>query len=118
MSTIAADRYSTVAYPWLNFSAFSMLVDQRLRHRLAGLVMAREAIQHLTRQQPALVELRRQLHEIPRGSGQAAVSDVLQQAVHRVAELVEQRPGIVQRDQDRLARRALHEVVVVRRRSA
>jgi hypothetical protein len=45
-------------------------VDERLRHRLAGLIMAREPVQHLARQQPLLVHLRGILHEIARGHRQ------------------------------------------------
>ena len=49
MSTSAAARYSTVAKPWLNFDARSIFVDELLRDRLAGLVVQREAVQHLGR---------------------------------------------------------------------
>ena len=79
------------------------LVDERLRHRLFRLVVAREAVEHLARQQPVLVQLRRELDEVARRARQARVAHVLQQAVQRVAELVEQRLGIVQRDQHGLA---------------
>ena len=40
------------------------LVDQRLRHRLAGLVVLGEPLQHLRRQQPILVHLARILDEV------------------------------------------------------
>ena len=49
------------------------LVQQRLGHRLAGLVMAGETLQHLRLFQPMFIELRRQFDEIARhiGAGQA-----------------------------------------------
>ena len=66
MSTSALARYSTVAKPWLKVAAFSIFADQRLRDRLAGLVVQREAVQHLGRRQPVLEELRRELDVVAR----------------------------------------------------
>ena len=65
--------------------------------------MPREAIEHLARQHPVLVDLRRELDEVARRRRQPRIRDVLQQAMQRVAELVEQRLRIVERDQHRLA---------------
>ena len=90
-------------------------VEQRLRHRLAGAGVARVFLQDLRHLQPVLVELRRQLDEIARhrGAGEQRIGDVRQQAVQRVAELVEQRAGVVERQQRRLARGRLGEIADV-----
>jgi hypothetical protein len=45
------------------------LVEQFLRHRLAGLVVQRVLFEHFRHGQPMLVELRRQLDEIARHGG-------------------------------------------------
>ena len=47
MSTNADARYSMVAKPWLKLRAALMRVEQLVRHRLAGLVVQRELLQHL-----------------------------------------------------------------------
>ena len=62
-----------------------------------------------------LVELRRQLDEIARhrGAGEQRIGHVRQQAVQRVAEFVEQRARVVERQQRRLARRRLGEIADV-----
>ena len=57
--------------------------------------MAREAIEHFPREQPSLVQLRRTFDVIARRYGEAAIPDVLQHAVERVAEFVEERLRIV-----------------------
>ena len=87
-------------------------VHQRLRHRLAGLVVAREALEDLRPVEPVLVELRGQLDEILQhaGAGDHRIGHVGQQPVQAVAELVEQRAGVVEGEQRRLARGALVEV--------
>ena len=76
-----------------------------LRHRLAGLVVQREAAQHLRLLQPVLVKLRRQFDEIGGdiGAGNFRIGDARQQAVQRVAEFVEQRARILEAEQRRLA---------------
>src|SRR5690606_36739769 len=91
-------------------------VDQLLRDRLARLVMDREALEHLGRREPVLEELRWELDVVARDgrARERRVLDGRREPVQRVAELVEERLRIVPRDQDRLARRALHEVRVVR----
>jgi hypothetical protein len=100
----------------LNFDAFD-LVDERLGHRLLGLVVLRELIEDRPREHPHLVDLRRVLDEVARRHGrEARVVDLRQEAVQRVAELVKQRLGVVEGDEHRLAGRALDEVVVVRRK--
>ena len=83
-------------------------VEQRFRHRLAGRGVARIFLQNLRHLQPVLVELRGQLDEIARhrGAGEQRIGDVRQQAVQRVAEFVEQRAGVVEGQQRRLAGRA------------
>ena len=56
---------------------------ERWRKRPAGLVMPCKAAQHLGLQQPVLVKLRRQLHEIAlhAGAGERGIGDIGQQAV-------------------------------------
>jgi hypothetical protein len=44
-------------------------VEQRLGHRLAGLVVPSEFLEHLAMHDPVLVELRRQLHEVALDAG-------------------------------------------------
>ena len=116
MSTIARRQVLDRRVALVELLAAYDLVDERLRHRLLRLVVPREAVEHLARQQPVLVHLRRDTRRSRAASpARPGYAHVLQQAVQRVAELVEQRLRIVQRDQHGLARRALHEVVVVRR---
>src|SRR5438552_10969079 len=50
----------------IEFSRSLDLVEQRLRHRLTGLVMFREVLQHFRPGRPHLVYLRRVLNEIAR----------------------------------------------------
>ena len=66
-------------------------LQQFLRHRLAGLVMPREAPQHVGLLEPVLVELRRQLDEVggDAGAGNLRIGDGGEEAVQRVAEFVE-----------------------------
>src|SRR5271167_5235908 len=54
------------------------LVDQRLRHRLAGFVMEREAAQQLRLQDPMLEDLGGKLNEVAgdMGAGDARIDDV------------------------------------------
>ena len=77
MSTSAAERYSTVAKPWLNCGRALDPLDQAARDGLPGLVMQREAAQHLRREQPALEQLRRELDVVARdrGAGEGRVLD-------------------------------------------
>ncbi len=115
MSTSAEATYSTVEKPWLKLRAFLMRCSELLRHRLAGLVVEREALQHLRHHQPVLVELRGQLDEIARDAGarDRRIGDVGQEPVQAVPELVEQRARIVERQQRRrafLASREVHHV--------
>ena len=90
-------------------------LQQCLRHRFAGLVVQREAAQHLGLLQPVLVKLRRQLDEIggDAGAGNFRIGDVGQKPVQRVAELVEQRARVVEAEQRRLAVRGFGEVADV-----
>ena len=83
--------------------------QQLLGHRRAGPVVPGKAAQHLRLLEPMLVELRRQLDEIggDAGAGNLRIGDVGQQAVQRVAELVEQRARVVEAEQRRLAVRRL-----------
>src|SRR5450759_1473643 len=66
-------------------------VEQRLRHRLSRPRVAGVVLQDLRHFQPVLVELRGQLDEIAadRGAGERRMGHVRQQAVQRMAELVE-----------------------------
>ena len=88
------------------------LVDQRLRHRLAGLVVLGVVGEHLRIGRPVLVELRRELDEVARrvGARQRRVLLVGEHAVQRVAELVEHGDHVVERQQRRLAGGRLGEV--------
>ena len=101
-----------MAKPWLNLRAARKRLQQVVRHRLAGLVVPGELLQHLGPLQPVLVELRGQLDEIGEHAGarQRRIGHVGQQAVQAVAELVEQRARVVERQQRRLAAGALGEV--------
>ena len=112
MSSSAAARYSVVAKPWLNVLRLLDLVDQRLRHRLAGLVVLGVVGEHLRVERPVLVELRRELDEVARrvGAGERRILHVREHAVQRVAELVEHRGHVVEAEQRRLAGGRLGEV--------
>jgi hypothetical protein len=90
-------------------------LHQSRRDRLAGLVVPGMASQHLGLGDPVLEQLRGQFDEIAQHlrARQAAVGHVGQQPVQTVAELVEQRARVVQRQQRRRPRRALGKVVVV-----
>ena len=109
---MAAARYSMVLKPWLKLRAACRRFSSAGGRRLAGLVVAGEALQHLRPRQPVLVELGGQLDEIllHAGARHARIGDVREQAVQAVAELVEQRARVVEAQQRRLARRALGEV--------
>ena len=108
--------YSTVAKPWLKVRAASTRCEQRLRHRLAGAVMQREAAQHLA---AAPASARRAATGSStksvgtRGAGEERVGDVGQQPVQRVAELVEQRARVVEGEQRRLALAALAKFITL-----
>ena len=73
------------------------LVDKRLRHRLAGLVVQREAAQHLRLLNPVLEKLRGKLDEVAGDmrAGNARIGHVRQHAVQRVAEFMEERARVV-----------------------
>ena len=90
-------------------------IEQRLGDRLAGLVMDGEPRQDRRLSEPVLVDLRRQLHEIGRhgGAGDTREGDIRQQAVQRVAELVEQGLRVVVGQKCRLARGGLVEIADV-----
>ncbi len=77
--------------------------------------MARVVAQNLRHLQPVLVELRGQFDEIARHrrAGEQRISDVRQHAVQRMAELVEQRAGVVEGEQRRLAGGRLSEIADV-----
>ena len=80
-------------------------LQQFLGHRFAGLVVPREAPQHIGLLKPMLIELRRQLDEIGGdvGAGNGRISHRGEQAMQRVAEFVKQRAGFVEAEQRRLA---------------
>ena len=79
--------------------------QQILRDRLAGAEVDGEAAEDFRPLQPMLVELRRQFHPVREHAGARdhGIGDVGEERVQRVAEFVEQRPGIVERQQRRLA---------------
>ena len=111
-SISAEETNSTVAKPWLNLRAAKEALQQVVRQRLAGLVVAGELPQHLRLLLPVLVELRGQFDEIGEhaGAGQRGIGHVRQHAVQAVAEFVEQGAGVVRRQQRGLAVGALGEV--------
>ena len=78
MSTIAEARYSTVAKPLVECLGGLDLVDKRLRHRRAGLVMPGELFEDFIGHHPVLVELGGQFHEIALNgrAGERGVGDV------------------------------------------
>ena len=90
-------------------------LDQRIGNRLAGLPVARVGLQHRRLGQPVFKQLRRQLDKVAqhRRARQPLVGDVGQHAVQAVAELMEQRARIFQRQKRRRPRCTLSEVVVV-----
>ena len=92
------------------------LGHQLARHRLPGLDVEGEAVEHFRRRQPVLEQLRRELDVVARhaGAGERRVGHARRQPVESVAELVEEGLGVGPADQDRLAGPALHEVRVVR----
>src|SRR5689334_11417225 len=79
-------------------SGLEHLVEQRLRHRLAGFAMPGVFLEDLRRLQPVLVKLRRQFDEVRRyrGASQQRIGDVGKEAVQRMAELVEQSAGVLE----------------------
>ncbi len=114
MSMMAEPRNSTVCEALVERRRLLDLVDQFLRHRLAGLVVAEVFVDHLVGQEPVLEQLRMEFGVIAHPAAKRGILDRRGQAVQRVPELVEERRCIVERDQQRLARRRLHEVGVVR----
>ena len=90
------------------------LVDQRLRHGLAGLVVLHEAVEDRPAQHPVLMHLRRIFDIVARRAAQRRIGHLRRIGVQGVAELVEQGLGVVERDQDRLGALGLDEIVVVR----
>ena len=74
--------------------------------------MAGEGRQHLRPRQPVFKELGGQFDEVGGdvGAGEAGIGDVRQHAVQRVAELVEQRAGVVEGQQRRLALGEVHHI--------
>lgn len=81
------------------------LVDQRLRHRLARLVMLGVVGEHLRIKRPVLVELRGELDEVTRGAGagNARILHVREHAMQGVAELVEHGGHVIEAEQRGLA---------------
>ena len=96
----------------VEFSRGEEALQQIVRQRLAGLVVPGELPQHLRLLLPVLVELRGQFDEIGEhgGARQRGIGHVGQHAVQAVAELVEQGPRVVRRQQRRLAVGALGEI--------
>ena len=93
-------------------AAGEQAIEQRLRHRLAGLAVPGVGFQDLRHLQPVLVKLRGQFDEVAghRGAGEQRIGHVGQQAVQRMAEFVEQRARVVEGEQRRLAGGGLGEV--------
>src|SRR5512143_880727 len=78
-------------------------LEQGLRHRLTGTCVSCVFLENLRDFQPMLIELGWQFDEIAwdRRAGEQRVSYVRQHAVQRVAEFMEQRACIVEREQRR-----------------
>ncbi len=87
-------------------------LEQRLRHRLAGLAVPGIGFQDLRHLQPVLVKLRGQFDEVARhrGAGEQRIGHIGQEAVQRMAEFVEQRARVVEGEQRRLAGGGLGEI--------
>jgi len=65
------------------------LGEQRLRHRLPGLVVAREAAEDLGGQQPILVHLARIFHEVALRTAERRIFHVDQEVIDGVTEFVD-----------------------------
>ena len=87
------------------------LVHQRLRHRLARLVVLRIIGQHARIRRPHFVVLRRVLDEVARHAraGEARILHVREQAVQRMAEFMECGRHFIERQQRRLTLSAASE---------
>ncbi len=97
---------------------FVYLGYQIVRHGLARLVVRRILFEYLLLECPILHDLRRQLYEVALDLGQTAVTHVGEEEVQCVAELVEQRLGLVDREQcRRIADRAREVAYYAYRRS-
>ena len=96
----------------VEFARGDEALQQIVRQRLAGLVVPGELAQHLRLLLPVLVELGRQFDEIGEHAGarQRRIGDVRQHAVQAMAEFVEQRAGVVRRQQRGVAVGALGEI--------
>jgi hypothetical protein len=83
--------------------------------RLAGVDVPRVRGEHLRPEDPHLVHLTRELHEVAedRGAGEVREGHRREQAVQRVPELVEHRRDLVERQERRLAGGRLGHVEVV-----
>ena len=86
-----------VSKPSLKPRAATQAVDELLRHPLARLVMHRVVGEHLGAEHPELVHLARQLDEVAVHvrARLRRVAHAGEQAVQRVAELVEEGLGLV-----------------------
>ena len=88
------------------------LVHQGLRHRLVGLIVHGIVREYRRVERPMLVELRREFDEVACdvGARQSRVALIGKQPMQGVAEFMEHRRHVVERDERRLARRRLGEV--------
>ena len=114
-SSSAAARYSVVENPSLKPAESLRPRTSSGRHRRPGLVVLGVVRQHLGPRDPHLVDLARELDEVPldvrpREPGVGRAGD---EAVQRVSELVEQRLDLVLDQQGRRARGGLGDVEVV-----
>ena len=91
---------------------FEELVDDRVGHRLAGLIVEREASQHFWLQDPMLEDLGGKLDEVAgdMGAGDTRIDDVRQHAVQAMAEFMKERTRVVDAQKTCLAIAALGEV--------
>ena len=91
------------------------LVEESLRHRLARLVVPGEVRHNLLVARPHLVELRRKLDPVARRAArEKRILRLVEEAVQRVAELVEERGHLVEGEQSRLALGGPGDVEVIR----
>ena len=93
------------------------LPDQGIRYRFAGFGMDGEFGKDFRRFEPMFEQLAGELHEIPGDGGarHSFIGDIGQHRVQRVAEFVEKRPRVIERQQARAVLGGLHEIAYVHR---
>ena len=80
------------------------LVDQGLRHRLAGLIMLRVICEDREVKRPVFVYLRWKLDEVARDGAQQRITNMRKHRMQRVTKFMKDSGHIVKAQQRRLAR--------------